>query len=336
MKFIQIAVLSVLGMAGLPALAQEVTLKIQTQHAATSLQGQALLDYAERVGELTGGALQLEMLTSSAVVKASDAFEAAAMGIIDGDSSSATYLTGKDPGFQFYADVMGGYDTPLQLLAWYRSEGGLELANELYHAHGMHLVGVFAAMPEALSSTKPLAGISDLAGWKFRAPPGMESEIFSKLGAAPVVTPFGEVFTAMSTGAVSGTDASTVTVNRGLGVYDIAKYTTWPGFHSMPIEHVTINLKKWNSLSAEQQRVMQVALDSVALEMAMRSMFDDQVAVRELAAEGITIHDWSAEDRALFRATAQETWAEWAEKSPAAAAAHDSHIAFMRKIGLIE
>ncbi|WP_262983282.1 hypothetical protein [Paracoccus mutanolyticus] len=39
----------------------------------------------------------------------------------------------------------------------------------------------------------------------------MESEIFSKLGAAPVVTPFGEVFTAMSTGAVAGTDASTLT-----------------------------------------------------------------------------------------------------------------------------
>ncbi|RDW14784.1 C4-dicarboxylate ABC transporter substrate-binding protein [Paracoccus thiocyanatus] len=319
-----------------PAVAQEVVLKIQTQHAATSLQGEALLDYAERVRGLTDGSLELEILTSSAVVKASESFEAAAMGILDGDSSSATYLTGKDPAFQFYADVMGGYDDPFQILAWYRTEGGLDLANELYNAHGMQLVGVFAAMPEALSSTKPLASVEDLQGWKFRAPPGMESEIFSKLGAAPVVTPFGEVFTAMSTGAVAGTDASTLTVNRGLGIYDIAKHTTWPGFHSMPIEHVTLNLAKWNALSPQHQRAMQVALDSMALDMATRSMFDDLATARALKTEGVAIHDWSPEDRAEFRAVAQETWAEWAEKSPAAKVAYDAHIAFMTRIGLIQ
>lgn len=200
----------------------------------------------------------------------------------------------------------------------------------------MHLIGIFVATPESLGSTKPLAGIADLKGWKFRSPPGMESEIFQKLGSGPVVMPFGEVFTAMSSGVVSGADASTLAVNKGLGLYDVGKHATYPGFHSMPIEHVTINLDKWNALPDDLKRVMEMAVEQIAAEVPKQSAADDEAAASELSKAGVTLHDWSAEDRAQFRTVAQQVWADWAKRTPMAKKAYDSHIAYMKKIGLLQ
>ncbi len=319
-----------------PALAQAkpVTLRFQTHHAPQGLQGAALLRMADRVKAMSGGRLVIEMLTSNSAVKASEVFEAAATGILDGDAQGAGYVTGKNAGFQFFGDLLGAYDNPWQLLGWYKALGR-GAADQLYHKFNMHLVGVFVATPESLGSTKPLRGVDDLKGWKFRCPPGMQSEIFTKFGAGPVVMPFGEVFTAMSSGAVSGADASTLAVNKGLGLYDVGKHATYPGFHSMPIEHVTVNLDKWKALPDDLKALFEAAVDTTAIEVATQSVTLDAKAAQELKAAGVTLHDWSAEDRGKFRRVAQEVWTEWGKRSPEAQKALDSHVAYLKQLGAL-
>jgi TRAP-type mannitol/chloroaromatic compound transport system substrate-binding protein len=315
--------------------ADQFKLSFQTHHAANSLQGEALLRFAERAKEMSAGRLNITMHTSSAVVKSSEAFESAATGIIDGDATGAGYITGKNPAFQFFGDIMGGYETPYQILGWYKNGGGKDIAQPLYEKFNMHLIGVFVATPESLGSTTPLNGIDDLKGWKFRSPPGMESEIFQKLGAAPVVMAFGEVFSAMSSGTVSGADASTLAVNKGLGLYDVGKHATYPGFHSMPIEHVTINLDKWHELPADLQRILEAAVDTIAVEVAAKSEVMDKAAATELVKSGVVLHDWSTEDRLKFRTMAQEVWADWATRSPEAKQVYDAHVAYMKQLGIL-
>ncbi len=323
------------GFVGTSQAADTIKLNFQTHHAANSLQGEALLRFAERVKQMSDGRLEIQMHTSSAVVKSTEAFEAAATGIIDGDATGAGYITGKNPAFQFFGDIMGGYETPYQILGWYKNSGGKDVAQPLYEKFNMHLVGVFVATPESLGSSKPLAGIADLQGWKFRSPPGMESEIFQKLGSAPVVMPFGEVFSAMSSGTVSGADASTLAVNKGLGLYDVGKHATYPGFHSMPIEHVTLNLDKWNELPADLQRIMEAAVDSIAVEVAAKSEVMDKAAAQALTQGGVTLHNWTTDDRLKFRTIAQEVWADWATRSPEAQKVYDSHISYMKQLGIL-
>ena len=163
----------------------------------------------------------------------------------------------------------------------------------------------------------------------------MESEIFTKLGAGPVVMPFGEVFTAMSSGAVSGADASTLAVNKGLGLYDVGKHATYPGFHSMPIEHVTVNLDKWKALPDDLKRIFEAAVDTAAIEVATQSVTLDQQAVKDLKAAGVTLHDWNTADRLKFRTVAQDVWADWAKRSPESKKVFDSHVAYMKQLGIL-
>jgi len=149
--------------------------------------------------------------------------------------TGAAYQTGKNPAFQFLGDIMGGYNTPWEQLSWLYYGGGLEAAQPLYHKYGMQLIGWWVGGQESMSSSKPLAGPEDLKNWKFRSPPGMETEIFAEMGASPIVMDFGEVFTALETKIIDGADASNIRTTQSIGIYDLVKSTTYPGFHSLPV-----------------------------------------------------------------------------------------------------
>ena len=316
------------------AASAQTTLRIQTHQSPESVSGKLVAEFVEQVETMSGGSLDIEMSYSSAIVASAETFTAASSGILDCDMTNGSYQTGKNPAFQFVADVMGGYDTPLQYLAWLQYGGGHEAVNDLYDDFGMHFIGAYLGGQESLNSTAPIAGVEDLEGWKFRSPPGMESEIFAELGASPVVMDFTEIFTALETGIIDGADASTLANNVGLGIYDIAKHTTYPGFHSMSSDHLACSTSTWESLTEAQQEILTTAMDSLALKLMMLTIVANGEALTALPEKGVTIYDWSEEDRAKFRAAAVSRWDVWAEKTPETEAMVESHKTFMDRIGL--
>ena len=337
MKFLTMAAAAVSTaaiVAGSAALAQ-TTLRIQTHYGPETLSGKNAAMFIDDVQTMSNGEIQIEMFYSSSVVASTETFDAAATGILDCDMTGGGYQTGKNPAFQFVGDIMGGYDTPYQQLTWLLEGGGMADAQELYNAYGMHLVGWWVVGQEAMSSSKPIAGPDDLVNWKFRSPPGMETKIFEKLGASPIVMDFTEIFTALETGIIDGADASILVNNKGMGIYDIVKHATYPGFHSMPSDHLACNKAVWDGLPDHHRRIMEVAMEKLALRQAMQAEKANNEAAAELRDAGVTLYDWSAEDRATFRKAAQETWPEFAT-TPEAKALVESHTTFLRNLGLID
>ncbi|WP_020041552.1 TRAP transporter substrate-binding protein [Salipiger mucosus] len=316
------------------AASAQTTLRIQTHQSPESTSGKLVKQFVEQVETMSGGSLDIEMFYSSAVVASAETFGAAVNGILDCDMTNASYQTGINPAYQFVADTMGGYDTPLQYLSWISYGGGREAINELYNDSGMQFVGAYLGGQESLNSSTPLNGIEDLEGWKFRSPPGMESEIFAELGATPVVMDFTEIFTALETGIIDGADASTLANNVGLGIYDIVKHTTFPGFHSMSSDHLACNKDVWDGLEPAQQEILKTAMDSLAMNLMMRTLVENGEALTKLPELGVTFYDWSAEDRAAFREAAVSRWDVWAEKTPEAGELVQSHKDFLARIGL--
>ena len=318
------------------AFGQEFTIRMQTHYAPETVSGKLAQSYIDDVEVMSNGRVDIEMFWSSSVVSSVEGFDAAATGILDGEMHGGAYQTGKNPAFQFVGDPMGGYNTPYELYGFLYHGGGLEAANALYNAHNMQLIGWWAAGQEAMSSSKPLAGPDDLKDWKFRSPPGLETEIFAELGASPIVMDFTEVFTALETGIIDGADASSLANNVGLGLYDIVKHATFPGFHSMPMDHVTLNKDVWDGLPPDIQRIFDVAAQKLALQTTLTFEIANREAANELTAAGVTLYDWSPEDRASFRAGAQRAWDGWADKTPEARALVDAHRAYMKKVGLLD
>lgn len=317
------------------AFADPVTLRIQTHYATEHPTGKMLAQWIDDVQTMSGGDITIEMFYSSSVVATTETFDAAINGILDCDATGGAYQTGKNPAFQFVGDIMGGYDTPWQQYSWLYYGDGYAAAQELYNAQGMQLIGWAIYGQESFSSSKPLAGPDDLKGWKFRSPPGMETEIFEKMGASPIVMDFTEIFTALETGIIDGADASGLANNVGLGLYDIVKHATYPGFHSMPSDHLACNQDVWEGLTEQQRRILETAWQKLSFQIAMANEKANTEAAAALQASGVTLYDWSAEDRKAFRVAAQAAWDDWATRSPEAAALVESHKVYLRQLGLI-
>ncbi|WP_138469969.1 TRAP transporter substrate-binding protein [Poseidonocella sp. HB161398] len=315
--------------------AQDVTLRIQTHYNPEQTSGQLATQFVDDVETMSGGAIDIEMFYASSVVATVETFDAAANGIIDCDMTGGAYQTGKNAAFQFVGDIMGGYDTPYQQLSWLYYGGGMEKAQKLYNEFGMQLIGWWVYGQESLVSSTPIAGPDDLKDWKFRSPPGMETEIFANLGASPIVMDFTEVFTAMETGIIEGTDYSGLANDESIGLFDLAKHATYPGFHSMPSDHLACNQAVWEGLTDQQRRIIEVAMEKLALRSALYFEKANAEASARLTEAGVTLHDWSAEDRATFRKAAQAAWDVWAEKSPEAKELVESHKAYLTQLGLI-
>ncbi len=309
-------------------------LRIQTHYAPETVSGKLAAQFVDDIETMSGGDLDIEMFYSSSVVKSVETFDAAASGILDCDMTGGAYQTGKNPAFQFVGDIMGGYDTPWQQYAWLYN-GGFEAADSLYNEYNMKLVGWWIYGQESLASSRPIRGPEDLKDWKFRSPPGLETEIFASLGAKPVVMDFNEIFTALETGIIDGADASGLANNVGLGLYDLVKHTNFPGFHSMPSDHLACRKDKWDSLSEQHKRIIDTAMQKLAFQTALTFEVKNLAAKAELEKQGVSIYDWSPEDRAAFRKAAQAAWQGWADKTPEARALVDSHMAFLEQLGLV-
>jgi TRAP-type mannitol/chloroaromatic compound transport system substrate-binding protein len=317
------------------ASAEKTKLRIQTHFAPEQLSGKMVGEYVENIQAMSNGEIEVEVFYSSSVTKSVESFDAAATGIIDCDMTGGAYQTGKNPAFQFVGDIMGGYDTPYQQLSWLYYGGGLEAAQKLYNKFGMELIGWYVPGQESLSSSKPIRNADDFKDWKFRSPPGMETKIFEKLGAKPVVMDFTEIFTALESGIIDGADAAGLANNVGLGLYDIVKHANYPGFHSMPSDHLACNKSVWDSMPENHRAIMKVAMEALALRTAMLTEVRNNEAAAMLREQGVNLYAWSEEDKQKFRDAAQATWPEFAT-TPEAKALVESHMAFLKQLGLVK
>ncbi|MFK7859607.1 MAG: TRAP transporter substrate-binding protein [Granulosicoccus sp.] len=331
-----------LGVAGLAlaiaagtASAEETKLRIQTHFSTETLSGQMAQEFVDDITEMSNGEIQVEMFFSGAVVKSTETFDAAATGILDCDMTGGAYQTGKNPAFQFTGDLLGGYANPYQQLSWLLHADGYSQINKLYNQHDMEFVGWWIPGPESLASTKPIRNTEDFKNWKFRSPPGMQTMVFKNLGASPIVMDFNEIFTALESGIIDGADAANLTNNVGLGLYDIAEHTNYPGFHSMPADHLACRKELWDEMPAHHRAIMKVAMQALALKNATLNEVKNAQTAKDLREKGVTLYEWAPEELAKYRDAVQAGWTEFAT-TPEAKELLESHVGFLRNMGAMK
>ena len=207
--------------------------------------------------------------------------------------------------------------------------------NELYNQYNMEFIGWWIPGPESLSSTSPIRGVEDFKNWKFRSPPGIITMIFENLGASPIVMDFNEIFTALETGIIDGADAANLTNNIGLGLYDIAKHTNYPGFHSMPADHLACRKDVWDAMPDHHKAILKVGMQALGLKNTTINEVKNAENSVALAAQGVNKYEWSPEEMAKYRSAVQSAWVDFAT-TPESQAMLDSHLNFLRGLGAME
>lgn len=292
-------------------------------------------NYGKWMNDMTNGEVKLSVAPVGSVVQYNETLDAVSTGILQGEFTDPSYFAGHDPAFGLIGNTVGAFGHPSEALKFIYYGGGMEIFQKLYDKYNVHLVGVVITGVEAFVSAKPLNGVDDLKGLKMRAPEGMVQKVFAAAGAAPVNLPGSEVYTSLEKGVIDAADYTLFSVNHKQGMHKIGKYPVFPGFHSMPLQVVTINKDIWNGLPKNIQAMMETAVWRLATEVFFQYEMQDLEAAAQARKEGIQISDWPLEERAKFRNIARDQWESVTSKSPIAKEYIDSLVKFMQAQGLM-
>lgn len=318
------------------AAAEKYQWTMQSLWQAGSINHRVFEEFCADVGRLSAGRLEITPVPVGTMVAYNETLDAVGSGILDGQQSGPGYSAGKDPGFAMLSEFPGAYENAYQMQMWFEFGGGKELARELYGRFNVFYIGSVWHGMESIPSKKPLRSVDDLKGVKMRIPEGLNQEIFSRIGAAPVNIPGSEVYTSLDRGVIDATDWGTLGMNIDLGYHKIAPYQIYPGFHSLPMADVAVNADRWNELPDDLKVITEAAVRDFARNMIQQMELADATAARKAREQGVEFVNWTREERRRFRLIAADVLKKFATRSDMAQRIYDSHMAFLKRLGLLE
>ena len=312
------------------------TWKVQAHLPTGHTVYQFIDDWVKEVNTMLGGRLTLELYPAKAIIPPFETLEAVQMGIIDADITSPAYFAGRDPAIPLLADLIGAYSNWFEAATWCEYGGGKELYQKMYKNFGAHFVGCPNAGIESVASKKPINSIADFKGVKMRAPSGTATQLLKAMGASPVNLSGGEVYNALEKGVIDAADLSDYVANKSLGLHKVAKYAL-VDFHSMPVLSLTVNMKKWNAQPKDIQAILNMATRDMGTQINMRQLMLRGPAEKDdLENHGVTIINWSDDERKKMRAMAAKIWEQESKKSDFAKQAYDNQISYLKTIRMLD
>jgi TRAP-type mannitol/chloroaromatic compound transport system substrate-binding protein len=254
--------------------------------------GFAVLDdaasYLEKfVGELSGGSLTIDKKAPGELVGAFEVFDAVSSGQADMYHSADYYFISQHPGYAYFTAVPFG-GTAQEVTNWYYHGGGQELHDELGEI--FNLKGLLAGNSGSQSGgwfRKEINSADDFNGLKFRMP-GLGGQVLGKLGASVQNIPGGELYQALSSGALDGLEWVGPMADERAGFQEVAKIYYTAGFHEPGSALAcNINLDVWNDLSDQHKAILNYASQAVNQFQLSETLANNGAALARLQAQGV-------------------------------------------------
>jgi len=216
--------------------------------------------FAEAVNAITDGTLEIDLKANGELVSGIPAvFDAVASGQADMYHAADYYYVGQHPAMAYFTAVPFGM-TPLEMNNWYYHMGGHELHREVGEELG--LVSFLAGQtgPQAGGwFKKEINSADDFKGLKFRMP-GLGGKALGKLGASVQTIAGSEIYQALSSGAIDGTEWIGPWADEKIGFQEITKIYYTAGFHEPGAGlSVATNIDRWEELSESHQKAIEIA-----------------------------------------------------------------------------
>ncbi len=289
---------------------------------------------ARRLGELSGGRLQVEVFAAGELVPAFEVLDAVSRGAIQLGHSAPIYWRGKVPAAQLFGSVPFGM-LPNEFNAWLYFGGGLELWREAYAPHevipfpagntGTQMGGWF---------NREINSLEDLDGLKIRIP-GLGGEVMKRAGALPVNLPGSEIFTALQTGAIDATEWVGPYNDMAFGLHQAAEYYYYPGWHepSGALE-CFVSMAAYDSLSDELRQILETTCiaenDYLLAEFNTRNHQSLKTLTEE---HGVKLRRFPDDVLEALRGFSLEVMEELAAADPMSRKVYESYKAFAVEVG---
>ena len=326
---------AVTGLAA-PAIAQErKTLTIVStwprDFPGLGLSAQRL---AERITELSQGALTTEYFAAGERVGAFDVFDEVASGNSQAYIAADYYWVGKHPGFAYFTSVPFGMTTP-EWNAWIKFKDGQALWDELSGEFGLKALPCGSTGTQAGGwFNKEIESPDDLKGLKMRIP-GLGGTVMSKLDVSTVSLPGGQIYENLVSGSIEATEWVGPYNDYFLKFYEAAKFYYTGGMHE-PGGGLAfgMNAEWWGSLSDWEKAVIEAACNEEHAAQHEEAMANNGIYLQRLINDhGVELRAFNEDVWDAFGDAAVEVFAETRDHSELAAKIDDSFQASLREVG---
>jgi len=266
---------------------------------------------ADTITEMTGGDLTIDLKAAGELVGAFEVFDAVTAGQADMYHGADYYFTGQHPGYQFFTAVPFGM-TSQEQANWYYQDGGKELHDELGEIFGLKsFLGGDTGAQAGGWFNKEITSPEDFQGLKFRMP-GMGGQALGKLGASVQNLPGAEVYQALASGAIDGTEWIGPWADEKAGFQEITKIYYTAGFHE-PAATLSLatNRDVYDSLSPAHQKIIEIAAGEAHQWNLTQFLSNNGAALQRLQASGVKVLEFPDSVWDAFGQAANETLDEY-------------------------
>ena len=284
---------------------------------------------ADAITAITDGAVTVDLMAAGELVGAFEVFDAVSAGQADMYHGVDYYFLGQHPALSFFAQVPFGM-TFQEFNNWYYHQGGLELADELYGIFGLKAFPAGNTGPQSGGwFNKEINGPEDFQGLRFRMP-GQGGQVLGKLGASVQNLPGAEVYQALGSGAIDGTEWIGPWADESAGFQEITKTYYTAGFHEPgPNLNLTVNREVYEDLPKAHQAAIEQAARASNLWTMSLFMANNSAALQRLQSEGVQIREFPDSVWDAFGAAAEEV-AQEPMDDPIYAECYDSYMESLR------
>ena len=268
--------------------------------------------FADDVKRVTNGQLEFNVHTNGSLIKHPDILRAVSTGQVN----IAEFLLGQfgneDP--VFAADnlpfVAAGWDN-----AWKFYQAQKPLLEKKLQGRGLMLLYSVAWPGQGIYSKTALKSVADLKGTKFRTYSPQTARLAELLGASPTVIQVPEVPQAFATGTISAMITSSATGTSTKAWEFVKNYYVTNAFH--PKNVVVVNQRAFQQLPDGVRKAVLAAAADAEVRGWEFAKQREQSANKELAQNGITLHEPDAAMKAAFRKIGDTMLAEWQKSAGA-------------------
>ncbi len=242
---------------------------------------------ADSITAMTDGQLTVDLKAGGELVGAFEVFDAVTAGQADMYHGADYYWINSHPAFAFFTAVPFGM-TAQELANWYYHGDGHALHDELGQIFGLKsfLAGNTGAQAGGWFRNE-ITSAADFQGLRFRMP-GLGGEALGRMGASVQNLPGAEVYQALATGALDGTEWIGPWSDEAAGFQEITKIYYTAGMHE-PGAGLTLafNREVFESFTPAQQKICEIAAAESHQYNLAQYLKNNGAALQRLIAGGV-------------------------------------------------
>ena len=255
--------------------------------------------YVQRVNEMSGGKLKIDLLPVNSVVKTSQMQDAVHRGVLDGAHYVPAYWYSKAASASLFGTGPCWGWSAQELLGWIQYGGGMQLFNELMGNLGLNLVSFFnSPMPaQPLGWFKEqIKDASQMKGLKYRTV-GLAADVLGEMGMSVVQLPGGEIQPAMKSGLIDAAEFNNPTSDSDFGMQDVSKHYHLGSYHqSQEMFELEFNKTKYNNLDPAHQAILRYAAEAANCDNYWKGIWRYSTDLIKLMNDhGVNVHQTSDE-----------------------------------------